>query len=81
MVRKILRTMLLTGVQKEGGYLLTAREILKKLTEWGCSTEEGAKHTKVIAPDGKYTFVPRHAKDIPIGTLVSIEKQIGIKLR
>lgn len=61
---------------------MNTREILQKLTtEWGCTTEEGAKHTKVTAPDGKYTFVPRHAKDIPIGTLVSIEKQIGIKLR
>lgn len=61
---------------------MTAREVLKKLTtEWGCTVEEGSKHTKVTAPDGKYTFVPRHAKDIPIGTLASIEKQIGIKLR
>lgn len=60
---------------------MTAREVLKRLRELGCTIEEGAKHTKVTAPDGRFSWVPRHAKDISVGTLANIERNTGIKLR
>nr|WP_281166531.1 type II toxin-antitoxin system HicA family toxin [Desulfovibrio desulfuricans] len=54
---------------------------MKRLKELGCTIEEGAKHTKVTAPDGRFSWVPRHAKDISVGTLANIERNTGIKLR
>jgi len=55
------------------------KDIMRKLAEAGCVFEEGGNHTKVTAPDGRYTVVGRHT-ELPKNIVKAIEKQIGIKL-
>lgn len=58
------------------------KEILKILKQHGFTFEEGGNHTKAFAPDGQFkTTIDRHTRDLPLGTLRSIEKQTGVTLR
>ena len=56
------------------------KDIIKKLTKAGFVASEGANHTKMSHPDGRWTVIGRHA-EIPSGTVRMIERQTGIKLR
>ena len=61
---------------------MDAKEVLKILKQNGFEKlSQKGSHLKLT--DGeKITIVPIHGtKDIPIGTLRSIEKQSGVKLR
>ena len=61
---------------------MNAKEVLKIL--YGCGfrqVSQKGSHLK-LSKDEKKVIVPIHGtKDIPMGTLKSIEKQSGIKLR
>ncbi len=62
---------------------MDSREIIKKLKEYGwyqVGVTGSHYHFKHSVKKGKVT-VPHPKKDIPIKTLISIEKQAGIKLR
>ena len=56
------------------------RDIIKKLTKAGFVASEGANHTKMSHPDGRWTVIGRHT-EIPTGTVRAIERQTKIKLR
>jgi len=64
-------------------YITTSREIIAKLLAdgWQRVGQKGS-HVQFKHPvkPGRVT-VPHPEKDIPVGTLRSIEKQAGIKLR
>lgn len=63
--------------------ILSSREIIKKLRQagWVLDTVNGSHHHfRHPARAGKVT-VTHPAKDTPIGTIRSIEKQSGVKLR
>jgi predicted RNA binding protein YcfA (HicA-like mRNA interferase family) len=64
-------------------YIMNSREIIARLTAegWHRVGQKGS-HVQFKHPTkpGRVT-VPHPEKDIPIGTLRSIEKQAGIKLR
>jgi predicted RNA binding protein YcfA (HicA-like mRNA interferase family) len=51
---------------------MTAREVVAVLK---------GSHTQYRHPKPALVTVPMHPGDLPIGTLKSIEKQAGIKLR
>jgi predicted RNA binding protein YcfA (HicA-like mRNA interferase family) len=62
---------------------MSSREIIRRLREdaWFKVAHEGShKQFKHSAKKGRVT-VPHPVRDIPIGTLKSIEKQAGIRLR
>jgi len=62
---------------------MESREIIKKLKDEGwyqVGTTGSHHHFKHPHKKGKVT-VPQPKKDIPLKTLISIEKQAGIKLR
>ena len=62
---------------------MNSREIIKKLKEdgWFEVAHAGShKQFKHGTKSGRVT-VPSPSKDVPLGTLRSIEKQAGIKLR
>jgi len=61
---------------------MNAKEVLKVLYQHGFSQiSQKGSHLK-LSKDEKRVIVPVHGtKDIPIGTLKSIEKQSGVKLR
>jgi predicted RNA binding protein YcfA (HicA-like mRNA interferase family) len=62
---------------------MDSREIIRKLKEdgWFEVAQMGShKQFKHLTKTGRVT-VPSPRKDVPIGTLRSIEKQAGIKLR
>lgn len=59
---------------------MTARELLKRLTEAGFVNMGGKGHDKMVHPDGRLTVVFRHKGDIPKGTLKAIERQTKVKL-
>lgn len=60
---------------------MTEREVLKKLRENGWYIEEGKKHHLATNPNklGIKIPIPRHIKDIPIGTINNILKAAGLK--
>ena len=60
---------------------MTEREILKLLKENGWDIEEGSKHHLATNPKkpGTKIPIPRHRKDIPIGTINNILKAAGLK--
>lgn len=63
--------------------IVNSREIIKKLEQdgWFEVTQAGShKQFKHRKKPGRVT-VPSSRKDVPLGTLRSIEKQAGIKLR
>lgn len=45
--------------------------------QWELIVVEGSRHTKVTL-NGKQTVVPRHAADLPRGTLHAIMRQLAI---
>lgn len=60
---------------------MSSREVIKKLLEhgWFEVTQAGShKQFKHLSKAGRVT-VPHPKRDIPVGTLKSIEKQAGIK--
>lgn len=62
---------------------MNSREVIRKLKEngWYEVNQAGShKQFKHATKIGRVT-VPHPSRDIPIGTLKSIEKQAGIKLR
>jgi mRNA interferase HicA len=61
---------------------LDAKEVIKILKQNGFTLKsQKGSHSKYIK-DNKTVIVPVHAKkDIPTGTLKSIEKQSGIKIK
>lgn len=62
---------------------MDSREIIKKLEQdgWFEVSQTGShKQFKHATKTGRVT-VPSPRKDLPLGTLRSIEKQAGIKLR
>ena len=62
---------------------MNSREIVKKLEQdgWFEVSQVGShKQFKHASKPGRVT-VPAPRKDVPLGTLRSIEKQAGIKLR
>ncbi len=62
---------------------MNSREIIKKLEQngWFEVSQVGShKQFKHASKPGRVT-VPAPRKDVPLGTLRSIEKQAGIKLR
>ncbi len=56
------------------------RDIIKKLAKAGFVASEGANHTKMSHPDGRWTVIGRHP-EIPNGTVRAVERQTGVKLR
>ena len=62
---------------------MDSREVIRALTQdgWYEATQAGShKQFKHSKKKGRVT-VPHPKRDIPLGTLKSIEKQAGIKLR
>lgn len=62
---------------------MTSREIIRKLKAdgWYEVSQEGShKQFKHPVKPGRVT-VPHPKKDFPVGTLLSIEKQSGLKFR
>jgi mRNA interferase HicA len=58
-----------------------ASELKRKLEALGCEVEEGTKHW-IVTYRGRKTTIPRHpSKEIRTGTLHSIIKQLGIRLK
>lgn len=65
---------------------MTSREIIKRLLENGwveVKPRTPGSHRQFRHPErnGKITVQEHGARDIPVGTLKSIEKQSGLKLR
>jgi predicted RNA binding protein YcfA (HicA-like mRNA interferase family) len=60
---------------------VTEREIIKLLKDNGWYIEEGSKHHLATNPNkpGIKIPIPRHRKDIPIGTINNILKAAGLK--
>jgi len=60
---------------------MTARELKKKLIAAGWVMSEGARHTIATNPEKPEVIIPipRHAGDIPKGTLHSILLAAGLK--
>ena len=56
-------------------------ELVKLLRKNGCYlVEHGARHDGWFSPKtGKIFPVPRHKKEVPIGTALSILKDAGLK--
>ena len=62
---------------------MNSREVIRRLMDdgWFEVAQVGShKQFKHAAKEGRVT-VPSPKRDIPVGTLKSIEKQAGIKLR
>jgi predicted RNA binding protein YcfA (HicA-like mRNA interferase family) len=62
---------------------VTSKEIIKMLTDDGwyhVKTVGDHSHFKHPEKSGKVT-VPHPVKEMPIGTLISIERQSGLRLR
>ena len=62
---------------------MSSREVIQRLRQdgWYEVAQQGShKQFKHAAKKGRVT-VPHPVRDIPIGTLRSIEKQAGIRLR
>ena len=62
---------------------MDSREVIRELKRDGwCEVNQIGSHKQFKHPTKKgRTTVPHPKRDIPIGTLKSIEKQAGIKLR
>lgn len=60
---------------------MTERDILRLLKKNGWIIKEGANHHLATHPEkpGIKIPVPRHKKDIPIGTVNNILKNAGLK--
>jgi predicted RNA binding protein YcfA (HicA-like mRNA interferase family) len=60
---------------------MTGKEVIKTLQQAGWVIDRRTRHT-ILKKDAKTVPVPIHGnKDLPIGTLRSIERITGVKLR
>jgi mRNA interferase HicA len=60
---------------------MKAAELKRKLEALGCKMEDGTKHW-IVTYRGIKTTIPRHpSKEIRTGTLHSIIKKLGIRLK
>ena len=60
---------------------MSSKEVEKKLKKAGGEVvRQTGSHRQYKMPNGKLVTVQQKKKDIPLGTLKSIEKQAGIKL-
>ena len=60
---------------------MTAREVIRRLKDDGWTELRHSKHL-ILTKDGKICPVPIHgAKDLKTGTLSSIERITGVKLK
>ncbi|HAN10646.1 MAG TPA: addiction module toxin, HicA family [Clostridiales bacterium] len=61
---------------------MNSREVIKKIHKngWKLDRVTGSHHIFIQEGKGTIVTVPHPKKDIPIGTIKSIEKQSGIKL-
>lgn len=59
---------------------MTAKELIQKLEKAGFVNQGGARHDKLVHPDGRVTVIYRHKGDIPQGTLKAISRQCGVPL-
>jgi predicted RNA binding protein YcfA (HicA-like mRNA interferase family) len=63
--------------------MISSRKVIRTLgaSGWVTKRQKGS-HCHLTHPDqpGKRVTVPHPEKDIPVGTLKSIEKQSGVKL-
>lgn len=57
---------------------MTTAEFRRQLVALGASFKEGSKHTKIYI-NGHQSTLPRHAGDIPFGTLRAIIKQLNLE--
>jgi predicted RNA binding protein YcfA (HicA-like mRNA interferase family) len=64
-------------------YFMTSREIIKLLQDngWVIERVRGSHHVMSHPDNPKLVVVPHPRKDFPIGTLRSIERVSGVKLR
>lgn len=62
---------------------MTSKEIIRRLTAdgWRRVGQEGSHIQFTHSEKPGRVTVPHPKKDLPIGTLLSIEKQSGLKLR
>lgn len=60
---------------------MTPKEIKKKARAEGWIIEQGRRHELATHPNkpGMQVAIPRHAGDIPTGTLNKILKDLGLK--
>lgn len=59
---------------------MTSHQVIAALVAAGFDVKEGSRHTKLQHPDGRITVIPRHARELPKGTLHAIERESGVKL-
>jgi conserved domain protein len=66
---------------KKGKTIMKGSELIKLLKKNGCSlVGHGGRHDEWFSPITGKTFpVPRHNKEIPKGTALSILKDAGLK--
>ena len=59
-----------------------SKEAIKALEAAGfrIASQKGS-HVKLVHPDGRNTIVAAGRKDIPIGTVLAIERKSGVKIR
>lgn len=59
---------------------MTSHQVIAALVAAGFEVTEGSRHTKLRHADGRITVIPRHARELPKGTLHAIERESGVKL-
>jgi predicted RNA binding protein YcfA (HicA-like mRNA interferase family) len=58
---------------------MTGKQVVEMLQKSGWVIDRRTRHT-ILKKQGKTVPVPIHGKDLPIGTLKSIERITGVKL-
>ena len=68
-----------TNIVRDSCEAMASADIIKKLKKdgWELVQIKGDHHHFKHAPKPGFVTVPHPTKDVPIGTLVSIEKQAG----
>lgn len=60
---------------------MKARDVIRKLQKAGWECKPGYRKHLNMVKDGRKVPIPYHpSKDIPVGTLLAIEKQTGVTL-
>jgi mRNA interferase HicA len=58
---------------------MTSKELRRELTALGATFKPAkGSHLKVFL-NGKMSIIPMHSRDLPVGTLNAIRKQLGLK--
>lgn len=60
---------------------MRAKDVVKELKRNGWVEARQTGSHLMLKKDGRLTVIPMHTGDLAIGTLKSIEKQTGVKLR